>query len=69
MSGGPLEAHLLFEREGSYEPAPNRPVVFTDQLQLAARGGCANFRVLERRRPGGQEVLVRHDFRSAVLRV
>jgi hypothetical protein len=63
-SGEPLEAHLLDEIDASLEPAPNSPVEFTEQLQLAAREGCANFHVLELRRPGEEEVLVRHDFRE-----
>jgi hypothetical protein len=64
-SGGPLEAHLFRQRDGEIEPTPISPVEFTgSQLQLAAREGCANYDVLELRRPGEEEVLVRHDFRE-----
>jgi hypothetical protein len=63
-SGEPLQAHLFDERDGGLQPAPNSPAEFVDQLQLAAREGCANFHVLELRRPSGEQVLVRHDFRQ-----
>jgi hypothetical protein len=62
-SGERLEAHLFRVRDGVLEPAPISPKEFVDQLQLAAREGCANYDVLELRRPGGEQVLVRHDFR------
>jgi hypothetical protein len=35
-----------------------------DSWARIGRDGCANFHVLELRRPGGQRVLVRHDFRQ-----
>jgi hypothetical protein len=60
----PLEAHLFRVRDGVPEPAPISPEEFVDQLQLAAREGCANYHVLELRRPGSQQVLVRHGFRQ-----
>lgn len=63
-SGEPLEAHLFRVRDGVLEPAPISPEEFIDQLQLAPREGCANYDVLELRRPGGEQVLVRHDFRQ-----
>jgi hypothetical protein len=61
-SGEPLEVHLFRVRDGMLEPAPISPKGFIDQLQLAARDGCANYDVLELRRPGDEQVLVRHDF-------
>jgi hypothetical protein len=66
-SGEPLEAHLLDEVDGNLQPAPNSPEDFSNQLQLAAREGCANFDVLELRRPSDEEVLIRHDFREQPL--
>jgi hypothetical protein len=63
-SGEPLEAHLFRDRGGRLEPTPISPEALIDQLQLAARDGCANYHVLELRRPGDPEVLVRHDFRQ-----